>query len=166
MNPDAIVAAGLPAWQPNRRAVEVDALHVHDIPLIGTFRVGGASVVFACLAGATSRTSIWAYIELDKSALSALENLDFETSGDLEVWVHEQATPGCKVVFAVARDGDVHNWSVETIEEDEALLDAAVRFMDLEITALESKRGASPDAIRRQAAQARADATLRVLEPA
>lgn len=163
MNCDAVVVRGQSAWLPNRSATDLDALHVHDIPLIGTFVLGRETMLFACLTGATSVSSIWGYTALDASALTELESSDFETTEALEEWAHQHFI-GNRAALAWARDGVVFRWSSDDIDAG-GVLEAAVRFMDLQLAQIHQS-DETPKTKQRRAAQARADATLKVLEPA
>lgn len=163
MNLDTVVVSGLPAWLPNRGAEGLDALHVHDFPLIGTFQISGETVLFACITGATSRRSVWGYTVLDAAGIRDAAEGEFDTTEDLEEWARDQFV-GKTGVFALVRECEIHHWSTEDVTE-EGVLDAAIRFMDTELAAMQSANPKQGTA-QRKAAQARADATLSVLEPA
>jgi hypothetical protein len=153
MNPDSIIVQGQIAWLPNPAANDLEALHVHDVPLIGTFELDGNVIVYACLTGAMSRTSVWAYVELSDEAVKELDGLDVDTTEQLEEWAHHQFV-GRTAAFAMARDGLVGHWSTDEVDE-RGVLEGCVRFMDLELTQHDHKR---------RAEQARADVTRRELE--
>jgi hypothetical protein len=154
MNYDSIVVKGCAAWLPNKNASDLEALHVHDVPLIGTFELSGSVVLYACLTGAISHTSVWGYTELEPDAVGELDKLDVETTMELEEWAHLQFH-GRPAAFALAVDGVVDHWSTGEVDE-RGVLEACIRFMDLELEHLTDKR--------RRAEQARADATRRELE--
>ena len=171
MNCDGIAIKGFLAWEPNRRATEMEALHFHDIPLIGTFEQGDCTVLFSCLTGAAARTSIWAYTPLGEAEVTDLEAFDCESTEELETYTHSLFS-GREVVFASVAEGRINRWTPLQVADDEMVLSAAVRFMNGLIAETEGRISSSErkrdEAARRlkQAEQARADATRQVLEPA
>ena len=157
MNCDAIVKKHLAPWAPNREARNLDALHVHDFPLIGTFELGDDTILFACLTGAMSRSNVWAYTCLSETQRQALDAFDAETTEELEQFVHS-LFEGNRAAFALALDGEVREWSAGDVATDQHVMDVAITFMDNTIKASRSSK--------RKAAQARADVTREALVPA
>lgn len=153
MNYDALVSQGSAPWLP-KGAEERDVLHMHDIPLIGLFDQVGAAVLYVCVSGATSRANVWAYLPLDEELEEAIEEFDCDSTAELEKFLHGLFIDRT-AVFALALDGAVQTWSPGEVDQS-GLLEAVISFMDMAM---------EPTAVR-QAEQARADATLRVLEPA
>lgn len=163
MNFDEIVRRGCCPWLPHKDAADLDALHVHDIPLIGVFELDGRRVLFACLTGALLRRNVWGYTVLSEDEESALSATDFDSTAALEDWAHARFI-GKPVVLASAFDCVIEEWARDEVDEA-GVLEAAIRFMDMQIARLSTSEAARR-AQQRQAEQARADATLRTLEPA
>lgn len=163
MNCDAIVVRGQLAWLPQEAASDLDPLHIHDVPLIGTFELHGQRILFDCLTGATSRINIWAYVPLEAEALTKSDDADFADTAELESWAHDQFV-GRDAAFAVARDFEIKHWSVDRVGDD-GVLPTAIRFMEM-VLAKTQGRSAPTARQKRRAEQARADATRQVLEHA
>ncbi len=145
-------------WCPYLDAEHLDVFHAHDIPLAGTFRVGGQPVLFLCAVGQTYRNSVWAYLDLTDVEADRLAGATWtstsEMVADLEVMFADR-TAG----FVFAQDNLV---AFEGTVDVGDLMDAVMAFMERVMSATEV---AISPRDRRRSQQAGADAVLRELSP-
>jgi hypothetical protein len=154
MNCDKLVRRGRHPWSPCQGAEDLDAYHIQDIPLIGTFKTEGTSVVFLCLTGHAEAVNVWAYLPLTPQDADELARRHFESLPEMQRHIRDLFKRR-KAAFALARNGKVTEWSAKNVTADGVLV-AALEFV---------QQWSSVGAHHQQAEQARLDVTVRELVP-
>ena len=130
MNLDALVTCGYPPWLPTETARDLDVWWMHDVPFAGTFRMGTDTIVFTVVGDPDLGVSTWACTSLTDADLATLEDHVFDDVDAMFSYVDELFA-GRDAVFVLARHDQVTWWTPITIEQDETLLSAANRFLDV-----------------------------------
>lgn len=136
MNLDALVRRDRQPWQPCPGAMDLDVWHHYDIPLVGTFRVGASTMLFAALDDASGKASIWTYVELTPSEATEAATRTFGSAEDVQRAV-ESYFNGREAVVGLASDLRMKRWGRVHIHED--LLDATQRFLNLVLAELQDR---------------------------
>lgn len=154
MNYDTIAAKGFVPWLPNAEASDLDAMHAHDVPLLGTFKMGRRTILFDCVTGYTDIANVWAYTEINEDELRGLckscSSLEELQDAAAETFTNQTAA------VAFAYHDKITEWSRCEVDE-RGILSAVLEFMD---QALHTEK------LKSRPTQERVDATARTLEPA
>jgi hypothetical protein len=102
VNLDVLVSAGQPPWQPSAAARDVEVWEKPDFPVSGTYRLGGALILFALITTAGGR-SLWAYVPVPPEREEIVTTSRFASDAELDAFIDGCFT-GQEVVFAVAQD--------------------------------------------------------------
>lgn len=154
MNLDALVHRDRQPWEPCPEATDLDEWHRYDIPLVGTFRVGPSTVLFAAMDDASGDVSIWAYVELTPAEAAEAAARTFDDTEDLQRAV-EHYFHGKEAVICFASHLRIKRWG--RVPVDEGLLDAAGKFVDLLLADLRtSQRSRAVTSVKRAQIEAAA----------
>jgi hypothetical protein len=102
VNLDVLVSAGQAPWQPSADARDVDVWEKPDFPVSGTYRLGGALILFALITTAGGR-SLWAYVPVPSEREKIVTKSRFDSDAELDAFI-TGCFAGREVVFAVAQD--------------------------------------------------------------
>ena len=127
MNLDGVLRVGHAPWLPSPSATDLDAWHVYDIPLIGTFRHEGQVVLFTAMDDADADVSVWTYCALTPEQAQAAEDVTYEDTAGMLAAV-EEICDGKEVAVALAVDLEVKLWGRLRVES--GLLAATRRFLE------------------------------------
>lgn len=125
MNLDALVKSGRLPWSPNPDVGDLDVWHQYEHPMTGTFRTHGKTVFFTIVVE-FGNTSVWAFTCLPADEARRLADVEFESPAALREFA-EKLFVGRKVLFALAHDLLIRNWSVR--EEDGSLEELGLGFL-------------------------------------
>ncbi len=107
------VDEGMAPWEPSHKATMLEALHVHDIPLVGILKQDGVHYVFQCLLGELEPVNFWGYTLVEVDEIERLR----EASGPDEFdAVLADMTQGRSSVVALAIEG-VGIVGMETVDD-------------------------------------------------
>jgi hypothetical protein len=153
MNLDALVRRDHQPWQPCPEATDLDEWHRYDVPLVGTFDVGSASVLFAAMGDASGDVSIWAYAELTSAEAAEVSTRVFDDTEDLQRAV-EEYFHGKEAVIGLASGLQLKRWG--RVEVTGSLLDATSEFVELLLAEARRQGSAAVTSVRRAQIEAAA----------
>ena len=138
MNLDALVRRDRQPWEPCPEASALDEWHHYDVPLMGTFRVGAATVMFVAMGDASGDTSIWAYAELTDAESSEAAEAAFDSTEDMQTAAGRYFN-GKEAVIALASDLRIRQWG--RVQVQDGLLEATSQFLDMLLAELKGRQG-------------------------
>jgi hypothetical protein len=93
-----------PPWLPTADATDLSVIHMHDMPLLGTFLSEGSRHAFACLRGVMEHVSLWVYAPVASLQTAAgLKSARFESTDEAFEAVLS-AMRGAPLVLALSVD--------------------------------------------------------------
>lgn len=116
MNRDDVIKRGRAPWLPHPDADEMVAYHVHDNPLIGSFRRSGRSFLFLEVAS-SGPAALWGYVAVTEDEASWIAAYDYKSSTELFDMVAARFYrpggngPGQPLLFALTLGNKVEAWS-------------------------------------------------------
>ena len=111
MNLDAIVERGCVPWSPSSLVADLEVWQAYEVPLVGTFTLGGQTILFSVVGDADASMLVYAYVPLTVD----VSDRTFVDAAELGRFVNEQFD-GQKCVIALAPDARLDRWSVVLVE--------------------------------------------------
>ncbi|MEU4538573.1 hypothetical protein AB0G15_27370 [Streptosporangium sp. NPDC023825] len=118
MNLDLMIKRGQFPWRPRPEATELDVWHEYEIPLTGTFRLGGQPVLFTQVLESSHGLSAWAYVCLEPEEGDEASMITFASTDEMREFV-EAKFRGREAVLTLARDDRIiDQWTRSRVKED------------------------------------------------
>jgi hypothetical protein len=128
MNLDVIVNEGNRPWLPSVHATDLDVWAADDVPMLGTFKLAGCTVLFMCVSHVEDEDlTPWVYAPLSSAEVAVVDKATFE--GEESMWRFAEAlTRHRELVYAHSSQWllDRH-WS--PIYCHESILDGAIQYL-------------------------------------
>lgn len=120
MNIENEIYAGKLAWLPSPNAKNLDVWVDDHVPMVGTFTIDGATIVFSAVMEPKETVSVWIYAELTPDEVAYLDDHLF--SGVLEMNDYlDEIFASRQVTFASTGDYKIRQYSDEFLDGQSTL---------------------------------------------